>query len=37
MTDTQFICASLFTAYVLGWALGATFLYFKQLLEISTS
>lgn len=37
MTDTQFVIASLVTAYALGWAFGAIFLYFKQLVEVSTS
>lgn len=37
MTDTQFIVSSLITAYALGWAFGAIFLYFKQFVEVSTS
>ncbi len=35
MTDTQFLMASLTTAYTLGWVFGSTLLYFRKLMEAS--
>jgi hypothetical protein len=37
MTDTEFVISSLITAYVLGWSFGSIILYFKKLVEVSTS
>jgi hypothetical protein len=36
MIETDFVMASLISAYVLGWTFGLTTMYFKRTLEVTT-